>query len=617
LSYKETLIENPDLEDIDNWPEPDIDYLKEAQRSLYLRNLNIVKEALEGKKKTSIAEDNRVSPSRVTKLLNRCLTPVNGVLPLSDGFIPNKIINPITRDAPLSIDGDCGARGSMIWIMANYQNIETLLEKKIRDDLSNSPNSENLTCGSAYRKFIRELKKNDWPKNRYPFDREHKGKESFRLWYKKKRREIQHELMQKENRGPTSPKPNVALAYQEIEIDEQRMDVTTAIHLMMAEHLKPIKIPRVTLILARDKAIGVILDYIVVFSREANQDDIIKLLSKLLKYRPLRDINTPGAEYAEEAAFPTAIDDRLQSIGFGTIKLDNSWAHHANKVVSYICNTMSSSVRYGRVKKPKDRREVEHAFKLASQLVRRFKSTTGSHPHDPIKDKSGKVPVLMMVQFLDVLETYISGLNAKGTAKLAGHSPLSTVIYQLDSQFMQYNFDQFKDRQPHNIEKQRAKIRFDTTDGGSSYIRFKKHKYRGKCLSEFKHHDGNIQIRYDINDIRTLTVLTSSGVEIGKCFIPLSWQNAPLSLRTLKEARKAQEKHGDVVNLGADGYLDWLAESGENNLELYRVGQEIGVDNSESPHQKETLIGLKKNNKKSLKEEAQANFNSFIAKNFL
>lgn len=436
LTWRERLEREPDLRDFANWPTKDSSHLSDSDCAVFDRNRRMVVMVLAGHSVKKVADANNVSENTVTRLMKRALAgDENGTPPLTDALIPNTHIE---QDSSRTADPEYfftrmpTCRGAFEALFDHVPRLRENLDKMILGDIRDAKHGQNTRSGYYYDQFIRILKQEGWPQHYYPLRKRGEAKELVRRDYAHRRAE----LTMPSAIEPTKARKIIYPFYlEDIHIDSQLLDENSKIVLDLGEGILPIRVPRMSLLVAVCSGTSCNLAHHLVMGNAICREDILILLHKIRHPWVPMQFMTPGFRYRNGAGYPSAIGGIANRIAFGTIRLDNALAHHANVVREMICAEDSgTTLHFGLPGKPKTRDSIEHAFDLVTRMLVRFKSTTGRSPKDPLKeskDNRKEPPLVWTHQLEEAIEMHLANQNAKHLPHLGGSSPLETIRYQI------------------------------------------------------------------------------------------------------------------------------------------------------------------------------------------
>jgi hypothetical protein len=578
LSWRERLVQQPELRDFAAWPFLDPDHVPRHHRPQLMRNQRIVALALTGVRHTAIAAEHSVDPSYVSVLLRRSLAGDDAVdPPLTAALVPFARIRVGRRRTPLSKMHDRrGARGAFAQLLESVPNLREQLDKVICAGVRNSRHGQNLTPKSVHAEFLRLLRDAHWPTDTYPFTEEHLGYESMRRYFHRRCDALR--MPKPPSRTIRSATPYIG-AYQEIHIDEQSTDVHTSLHLEHQGRLIALRVARVTLILAVDVATDCYLAAQLCLTQHPTQSDLLALLRQLhAPWQPLT-LTTPGLEYKPGACLPSALGEPFARAGIGIIRLDNALMHLGHRVRQYVCEQVGATLALGLPAQPKTRNQVEHAFDVLNDTLHRFRSTTGSSPQDRVREprrQQRRPPVLTLRALEETISIVLTTHNTDRQTRLFDHSPLDTLRDAMAHQFVPLLppgrvVDPF-------IERRTVPVRWLRHEHRAPHVNFEKSRYQGRALAAPDLVDQDIRVDFDIRDIRVLRAYRLTGEYLGELLAPKSWQHFPHSLTTRKHINRLLTKErlrGDDPVGNYFAYLLANKDKERHALELARVHREI------------------------------------------
>ena len=584
MSWKQRLMKNPSLKDINTWPGINIIDLPRDKNKKFIRNKNIVSRVMLGEKIRNVSRDVNVTRQFISYLLKRCLAGQSYEEPnLTSGLIPQVKIYGGERKARLSMNNDSGARGAFQYILKNHSDIKARLDAMIKAYISDSVKGQNLTPAVVHKKFLELLLEKHWPSNQYPFDQQNLAVESCRKYFHK---QSQCYLLAKARKRAIIPlnKPVQMYCFEEVEIDSQLMDINCNVVVDVDGVQSVLRVSRVALLLAIDVESNCILAYHLCLSKEPNQFDLLSLLVKIHSEWKPRDICLPNTQYEPGACLPGAISNEMRRLGIGKLKLDNAMAHHAYSIIDYVCGELGSTLNYGLPANPKSRNSVEYAFNRLNKYLHRFKSTTGSHPKDPNKESirhHKKPPMLNIKELEDFLSVIMTGHNVQPQNVLGGKTPLEVLNEQCQQYPLQLNFKaESHCRSPfERIEK--VKVYGYKHERRTPVVQFSGMRFRGPGINDVDLYGKKIIILINVNDIRTVKASTESGTYLGDLYVAKSWQKYPLSFKTYQKIKRVVKRKRLLTRDYQSGYFDSLLNEKhvpKKALEIIRVAREFQSD---------------------------------------
>jgi putative transposase len=591
INWREQIVRNPRYAQIENWPHIDLYTIAPSHRKQFKQRKTIAHRVLNGMASSEAARLAGVSKSFITYLMKRCLECDEAGSPaLTAGLIPGRQIKKPQRRTTMK-NGRAnliGARCSFSETLNRNPWVVEQLDKRIIAFIQRKIGYENLTVTRFHRLYLDYLSKVNWPKNCYPFDQDREGFESCRKYYNLRLTALRMPKTKKYK--PTIVLDRPLYAYEEIEVDEQKIDVFSSISIELDGALKRLCLPRLHLYVARDVATSCVLATHLCLNSPPKQEDVLELIEKInRKWEPM-ELTTPGLEYPTGAGFPSMISDDVQNASLGTLKFDNALTHHALAVVDIICKKLGSSLNIGHPACPKHRSIVEHQFSLLNNLTHRFPTTVGSHSRDPkrISSKLSKQPAeLDYYQLIEFIDVFYASLNASVQGGSHGHSPLDQIRHQFNNNLMPICLQNSNDRPNAFARREVRNVVFSKKEKRAPNVSYKSIQYKGSCLTSDELIGRKIQIEVDVRDLRVIQAYSLDGKWIGELRAPIKKQNYPLSLVTLNAMKTAQKETKGLKEKAVDGYFDYIFENAatpSENLEVLRVYTELKRSPSESKY---------------------------------
>lgn len=585
LNWKERLAYSPELASFSNWPEIPASQIPKRKRPGYLINCRIVTQVLNHQSFDAVGKTIGVSESKISKLMSRCLGGNDEEEPaLTNGLIPGtQLVLCERRDALSTFKTPSGAKGSFKKLLKDLPKLEEHLQSILKAHIKDQAHAQNIKPKFFFEAFKLFLQEAHWPKDKYPYTEISLGYESLRKYM-----HAQLDLMTLKSITSHNPKKIIKAAritkivFSTVQLDEHTYDVNCSAHLELGDHLKPLRVSRITLIVCVDVASQAVLSYVVVLNRAPNQSDIVECLAGVYQKWSPKALTCPGLQYSPNDGFPCGIlYDQDNAPTIGELQLDNALAHIANSVRHYVTSVLFSTYNLGIPGSPKSRNWVEYAFKLLTNDSHRFKSTTGSNPVDPVKESkknSEKIPVISLQALEETIEVLLAHHNSRRRANLGGTSPLETIEYQLDHVYVpRLTKNQFLETSTPTTTKS-VKVKFKPNDKRAPFILYHHLRYTDPCISSPELLHKEVEIHINKNDLRKLLVY-KDGVFIGEAFAPKSWQRFPHSYRTrsyifyLIKNRSIDGDTDPLVNYF--NYLLLNKHLPETALEIVRVFREF------------------------------------------
>ena len=586
VSWRERLVQQPELRAFDNWPRIPIDSLSREYRKAFLRNQTIVAQALSGTGRFGeIARQQNISRSRVTQLLNRCLGGDSIQPPaLTQGLIPhNRIVeNQRQRSRPKLSQprgSACAFKDLLSAIPALPKALDAMIEAKLRD----APNAQRLMPQALHGEFKRILAEVQWPQDQYPYTSVSVAYESVRRYLHRRTNEL---ILARLHRKPSSARhpllhERTYRAQRAMQIDEHTLDLNGCVHLALDGEMIPLRLARASVLLATDADTHCILGYALAPTRHPNQQDMLTLLDQCFApWKPMV-LTTPGFEYAPGACFPSGLE-QAYPISFGTVQMDNALMHKAHSVIDLLCRQFGATLSLGLPAMPKARRLVESVFDYINKTCsHRFASTAGSGPADPKKEsrKNQKRPPAVTFETInEALSVILAEYNITPQASLGGATPLALFEHQCAAHFVRYIPQQFRQMWKPFAGSKEVTLHWYKHEHRIPHVNFHGVRYQGPGLMKVADKTKRIRVEFDRRDIRTLQAFDLSGNALGELHAPASWRRYPHILATRQFILKNTKRHHFNARDPLAAYFRHLLENKnqpKTALSLLRVYEEF------------------------------------------
>lgn len=539
LSWRERLIAEPHWLDMNQWPFIEAQALPADVRRGYQRNIEIVHAVLQGSPLREVANRHRLHPSRITQLMNRCLGgDEEADPPLSAGLLPQKRLSTGRRHSPLpTFSRKGGARCSFKHLLDSVPGLQKHLVERVRLSARQSRQGQNLSAKALHACFLAYLESQNWPRDCYPYTSVSQGYESVRKLLKRLLTDFT--MPRPPTREILSRQPSTRV-FQEIQIDEHTLDCKGAAAVLLHGEMKPVRLARISVLVARDVATGCFLAHTIALTQHPAADDVLALFEAMTTPWQPMTLKTPGLVYASETPFPSALGEAFVRPTFGIIRLDNALAHLSRPVRLMISDYLFATNNLGLPRLPKGRNVIEQAFARLNVDVHRFPSTTGSHPVDPIREprkNQKRAPFVSLRTLEEVLSVLLAEYNLSPLANQGAVSPIEQVRHQMMHHLVPLRSPS---RGPslEPFESVRQVMVRQPERGRSPRINFEKVVYEGAALRSSALVNQKVLIRFDRRDIRRLRVQTLDGRDIGEVVASRAWRRYPHSLATRKRINR-------------------------------------------------------------------------------
>jgi len=559
LTWRERLFHEQEWNEFKRWPFLDTQAFPAEKRRRYHTNARIVAAILEGRSVKSVAESFHVTPGRVSQLMGRCLAGDEDTPPaLTTGLIPHQRLETSSRRTALgTLAKPAGDRCGFQYVLATVPGLSDYLMTQIRAKVHRNKSSQNLTPRRFHASFIAYLNDQDWPKDTYPFTSSSLGYESCRRFLKRSLIELQ---MPKEHHRVIGPKTMPVCAFQEIHIDEAHIDCKGAAAVVLHDQMKPLRLGRISLLLARDVGTGCYLAATIALSAHPNAADVLALLEQLVQpWEPLA-LTAPGLSYSAEAGFPSALDESFCRPTFGIVRLDNALAHLSHQVRRMVCEHLGATVNFGLPKNPKARALIEQAFRRLNLDIHRFPSTTGSHPNDPLREPSKlqKNPPFVSLRALqEAISVLLTEYNLSPLANQGGITPLEQMQYQMTNHLLPLRASNLGPGLGPYERSQTVTVR-KGFKAEAPRINFEGCQYTGAALNSADLLNQKVTVLMDIRDIRLLHVMTLDGRSLGVVQAPHTWTRFAHSVSLRKRINHLVRRNVLSKRDPLGGFFDYM-----------------------------------------------------------
>ncbi|AOY87709.1 hypothetical protein BKP64_05720 [Marinobacter salinus] len=590
MSWRERLIKEPGLADIQQWPVIELGALPKEHRALYLRNRRVVARILEGNTVKDVSAELGLSSGRISQLMERCLGgELEDPASMSVGLIPHRRLIKASRAAELpTLAHPKGAPFAFQALLEQLPEVKRQLDEAILAAVRRKPRSQRLTPQRFHQQFLHLLAETHWPADLYPYTSESQGYESARRYLNQQR-----EVLQAHSRGrkrfTAHTKTDCSKrALSAIQIDEHILDLHTGLVIDFNDQLIDLRLSRCSLLLSVDVATECVLGFLVVPTQHPNQQDLLNLMELSLTKQRLPTIATPGFEPLSMPAFPAQLTP-TPALGVGTVQLDNAWMHHSTAVMDVLCRQLGATISYGLPAQPKTRALVERTFDyIERHLGHRVDSTSGSYPTDPNRESNQNArqpPALKFQSLVEALHLVFAASNHTPRPHLGGATPMALFREHLARLWVPLNiehdgetgslFSLTKKVPVHRLQKEQRE----------PYVQFCYCRYTGKGLLSLPPEEKWIVITYDHRDIRTVAAHTCLGSSLGTLSAPHSWLRFPHSMATRNLLFKRKKRHRFSHNDPLTGYFTELLSQPRSPsnasqllrlyLEMTRSGREV------------------------------------------
>lgn len=581
LTWRQRLEQQPSLLVFREWPVIDALSIPAEKRRQFLRNQQIVAQVLANRPMNTTARDHHVSPPFVTYLLNRALGGEETEVPaLTRALVPGEPLASGRRRKALSTLAEpCGNTCSFRHLLAVVPGLRDYLDKLVRLSLHRTRNSENLRVGTFHKAFLRYLRQANWPADTYPFTVDYQGYESLRRYFHRRMEELS---LPRQPTRVITPRVKPVTVFAGIQIDEHTVDCHGSVVLVLNERWEPLRLSRITLIAAREVTTGAVLGSVLVLNGSVSREDVLALLATFTcPWTPLA-LTAPGLAYPPGVSMPSALGAEFRRAAYGIIQFDNAMVHRALEVRDYVCDRLGATLNLGIPKYPLARVLIETAFKDLNLDIHRFRSTTGSHPTDPLKEPphQAKKPPLVSIKVLEeVIQVHMAVMNRRPMGNLGAATPIDVLREQMANHWVPLRPACALERTDPQVGSCWLTVHYSVRERRRPWVNFAYLHYDAPGVLSPALARQKIRVEYQRSDIRHLHAYNARGEFLGTLEAPQSWQRFPHSLATRKLILKLirQNHIRSIDPLGA--YFDYILQHRtlpSQALELVRVTREFG-----------------------------------------
>lgn len=573
--WQQLLNEQPRYWQLSNWPDIDASALPVPHKALFLRNKRVIAKLLSGEPIATIAKVENVSRSFVSRLILRCLTPLqkDQSLPLTEALLPHHHLEPRRRRQKLpTLSNPSNATGSLRTLLQNDPVQAENVDKYIRATIHHDPSGKYPEIKAFVEFFKRELINRQYPMDQYPFNEPLQGYEALRRLYHRRRNELLLDESKACNMS-TITTATTSSPFYSLQIDTHRTDCNATVWVEFNDEEIPLPLSRLSLLVAVEPRTRCSVAMQFSLRQEVNHWDVLLLLDTLTKPFSRPTLTTPGLAYQHRHCFPSDADPTFVETGYSMFQLDNALAHIAGSVRSAICTAFHATCHLGLPGAPKGRNVVEFAFKRLASQLHRLPSTTGSTPVDP-RRKHGvmakKPPRVTLQALAEMILLVLAEENNQPRVALGNHTPLSALLnYRSQHHYRRLAFS------TSHLELLRESmyctVHWNKNEQRKPHINVMQLRYRGPALHKANLINKRVRVEYDFSDMRILHVYRESGEYLGEVRAPRSWQSHPFSMLTLKLINQLVKAKRITAGDPIGGYANYLLK----NKDIPHIALEI------------------------------------------
>lgn len=593
LSWRQRLEQQPSLQVFREWPFIDVLTLPPNKRRQFLRNQQMVAQALTELPLNQIAARHRVAASLLTRLLNRALGGEEADSPaLTRALIPGERLTKARRTKSLdTLQQPCGSQCSFSHLLIIVPGLKTYLDKLLGLSHRRSRTGQNLRVDNFHKAFLRYLRQSHWPQDTYPFTVASLGRESVRKYY---HRMLDNLSLPKETQRVIIPRIKPVTVFEEIQIDEHTVDCHGTVVLILNDKWEPLRLSRITLIAAREVASSAVLGAILTLNSSPTTDDILALFAVLTRpWKPLV-LTVPGLSYPVGVCMPTELGESFRRPAYGIIRFDNAMVHRALAVRDYVCDRLGATFNLGIPKYPLARVLIEGAFKHLNLTVHRFPSTTGSYPTDPLKEPAHhakKPPVISLKVLEEAIHVHMAYLNRTPLGNLGAVDPIQMMREQMANYWIPLRPACALEDIDSMTGSCWLPVHYSARERRRPWVNFGSLRYDAPGVLTPAMARQKIRVEFDRSDVRQLKAFSPAGEYLGILEAPGTWQRFRHGLTTRKLIINCIKANHFAADDPFGGYFDYLLKHRTlptEALELVRISREFGCNPTSEPTLKAT-----------------------------
>ncbi|SDG58977.1 hypothetical protein [Pseudomonas abietaniphila] len=580
-------------------------------RLQFLSRLKAIELRFSGLSGNLIYEQTGVSNSEQSRLTKRFLSlDPDGEYWGDRALLPGKHLNGYNRKAPFA-KKRTGQHGSLSGVLSatldKYPSVRENFVKQVWS-IHTANKGMKFEKGILYAFFKKLLREAGVGDDEWPFNERRGGRRSIeKLIDEILDTNFVHASLTLGTKGETHARLGTGelglidanIPFDTIELDAYKVDKFCIINV---EPLPGIYVPRVIerfwLLAVVEKVTKGFLACNFVFSSEVRAQDVHDILvdAFLGDWKPIEHLTVENLEYSPGSGMMGYILPETQKTLWSSVSLDNAMAHHAIKVKEKLRNNLGFAINFGQLGHPERRWLIENTFhQIASKIMHRTPSTTGSNPYSGRADKAEEKAEMYEV-FVDearqVLDTWVAAYNitpkmgsnySKSPAELMYahfHNKKQRLIYPRANQSAVNKFQLKED-----IELRR--VRGSVKAGVAPHINFAKARYTNPRLAESTHLLGyEVLIKIDPDDYRYVEAYLADGTSLGILTVLGFWcktRHSGITRKIIYQAyldRTFEVSHPDDIVLS---YLHHLTKNAnkKNNLQFTRMYYELMSKNGE------------------------------------
>lgn len=584
MTWRDTLRDAPELRDMSAWPPVDLGSLSNEQRKTYRRRKMAVEQVLAGRTIYQAAEASGLHPTSVSKVMKRCLAiDADRQLPaLSYGLIPNRLLRSgSARSAPQG----AGYRGQFARLLLKYPEISDEVDKVITEYLRGRADAPRPTATSVHQLVAGILRKRGVSDHEYPFSTVDQAKESIRKFFNRRWRHfVDHRAQRK--RTTLSPVNTSSLEVPGVvECDHHYIDAESSVVIEydvdVLKIMRRLRLARFWLGLAIERSSTAVLGYSFDLARQPNRISVLGAMEMIERGSGAMDLGRLCEAEPSYPVLPLDFDQSLRLIP-REVRLDNAWVHYSNLLRTVVVDRWGGTLCHGLPASPLTRQLVESFFRILEQHIHRLPSTSGTSVTDPRKESKRlrrRPPEVTVQSLVRILHELIRRHNLNPRMEPSGLTPIEALKRGLSLGYVS-----FAEPPPGRFDRslfERTIMRpVHLYKGLKPHINLLNTRYDGgDLLPSLKQRQ--INVRYDIRDVRTVNAYTLEGQSLGTLSAPKRWTLHRHSEHTRNKIYKFVRSQRRLLDDPIGKYLSSLinqSDRPDSVREIVRLAIEMGRD---------------------------------------
>jgi len=581
------------------WNDIPIDVLSYEESIIFNKRKQAVNMYIDGCNISEISNITGVHPTRIGKLLKRCLEyDDNGE------YIGYRALINYSRN---NKSEKRNSNGNFSSLLKEYPTLKDFIEGCWYGDKKYTL-EKNINCRTLHDKFLKECLRIGIPDYNYPFNTNNKGYVSLCKYvkdldkkkiYKAATRESKDNMQKLLSTGyGLRYTANTYYPYSVVQIDGHIIDLMYNVEILNEDGSVDKTIATRAWVLAViDVATRCVLGYSVSQEFNYNQHDVLQALQNAIVTPERPVITIDGLNYPDNGGYPQTAFPELKNALFDTVMLDNAKSHLSKNTLSKVVDRLNCSINYGSVATPETRGIVERFFgSLETRGFHKLPGTTGSNIKDLKRRDPEKAAIKYDITFdeiVQILDVLIAEYNNTPHTSLENLTPLECMRRRVFDNGMFptiANEEMLKDIVKLNYLTDTRVVR-GGKNGKRAYINYEGSEYRCNELSVSGQYIGQtITLSINPKDISEIDAYDEKGIFIGTLRARGEFGTKSHSIKTRKAANKLARERGFNkldFNPAISAYEQSLNKKGKTNrrdaTKADILRREIGNKNITNP----------------------------------